>query len=163
MPDDTMPINHSPSLTLVLETPKVASTPTTPPSKTPSGAETGTLSDEVLQLQGETSRAIGQLLMTRVSMDTHCRKQVSDTEAAFCENEAQATEAIREVKPHCAAAIREVEATCADHACAIQQLHSDSMQGLEREAIEEEGRDCQSFLANCGAALQACPQKPKGY
>ena len=48
MPDDTMPFSHSSCLALVSETPKVSSAPTTLPSKTPSGADTGTLSDEVL-------------------------------------------------------------------------------------------------------------------
>ena len=95
--------------------------------------------------------------MTRASMDACHRKQVSDTKATFCKNDAQATEAIREAKACCAAAVREVEAACMDHACAIQQLHSDSMQSLEREAIVEEGRDSQSFLAACRVALQACP------
>ena len=37
------------------------------------------------------------------------------------------------------------------------------MQHLEREAIEEKGKNCQSFLAACGMALQVCPpQKPRG-
>ena len=36
------------------------------------------------------------------------------------------------------------------------------MQDIEREAIEEEGRDCQSFLIACGAALQACPPEAHG-
>ena len=31
------------------------------------------------------------------------------------------------------------------------------MQDIERETIEEEGRDCQSFLTACGVPLQACP------
>ena len=90
------------------------------------------------------------LLMTRASIDTHCKKQVLDFEMAFCQNEAQTTEAIREVKAHCGAAIREAQATCAtafreaettcaDHAYTIQQLHSNTMQCLEREAIEGGG------------------------
>ena len=91
-----------------------------------------------------------------------------DFETAICQNEAEATEAIREVKAHCGAAIREaetchattvreaeghctttitqaetccaadireVESHCVDHACAIQQSHSDNMQCLEMEAI----------------------------
>ena len=33
----------------------------------------------------------------------------------------------------------------------------DSMEGLEREAIEEEEIDCQSFLTICRVALQVCP------
>ena len=78
-------------------------------------------------------------------MKAHCAAMFQDAEAM------------------CAVTIREVETTCVDHACTIQQSHSYSMQCLEREAIEKEGRDCQSFLATCGMALQACPQKPEGY
>ena len=36
------------------------------------------------------------------------------------------------------------------------------MEGLEREAIEEEERDCQSFLIASGAALQVCPLEAHG-
>ena len=110
--------------------------------------------------------------------------KVSDTEAAFHKNEAEATETIREAKAHCmatiqeagaacaaaiweveavcTAAIREAETACADHTHTLQQTHRDSMQGLEREAIKGEGRDCQSFLATSGVALQACPGEACG-
>ena len=52
---------------------------------------------------------MGCLLMTRVAVDAHQRKQVSDFEMAIHENEAEATETIRETKAHCRAAIREAE------------------------------------------------------
>ena len=69
-------------------------------------------------------------------MDTCCRKWVSDTKAAFCENEP--TEAIWEAKAQCAATVQEAEAACntaiqevenayADHAHTLQQAHRDSM------------------------------------
>ena len=54
------------------------------------------------------------------------------------------------------AAIRDAGATCAEHTHIPQQLHRECMWEMEREAIEEEGRDCQSFLTACGVALQAC-------
>ena len=68
---------------------------------------------------------------------------------AIHQNEAKATEAIREAKAHCGAAIREAEACCATdirepefhcegHACSTKQSHTDGMQHLEREATEEE-------------------------
>ena len=153
MPDDTMPIS---------QTPEVASNPTALPTKTPSGADMGTLPDEVILLQGDMNRAMGHLLMTKVSMDTCCRKQVSDTKATFCKNEAEVTETIREAKAHCMAVIWEVEATCTttmreaetacvDHAHTLQQAHRDSMQGLEREAIEEES----SSVISCPTTLAA--------
>ena len=173
----------------------VTSAPTTPPTKTPSGADTGALPDEVIQLQKEMNLAMGWLLRTRASMDACHQKQVSNTETAFHENEAEATEIIREAKAHCTimiweaeavntatsqeaegacsatirkveamctAAIREAETTCADHACTLQHTHRDSMQGLQREAIEEEGKDCQSFLATCRVALQVCHPEAHG-
>ena len=92
---------------------------------------------------------------------------------AICQNEAEITKAIWEAKAHCGAAIREAEACCAadireaeshcvDHAHTIQQSHSNNMQCLKREAIEEEGKNCQSFLAACGIALQICPPQVQG-
>ena len=36
------------------------------------------------------------------------------------------------------------------------------MQEMERQAIEEEGRDHQSFLTACRVALQACPPETCG-
>ena len=162
--------------------------PTTLPTKT-ARADTGALPEEVILFQEEMNRTMGHLLMTRSSLDTCGRKQVSDFKTALHQNEA---EAIREAKTHCGAAIRgaeahcatgireveaqcsttimeaeaccaadirEAESQCVDHAHSIQQLHADGMQHLEMEAMEEEGRDCLSFLAACGVALQACPRE----
>ena len=90
-----------------------------------------------------------------------------------------ATETVREARAHCTPALREADSHCATdirdadshsaaeireaeshsmaQACSIQQSHSEGMQHLETDALEEEGRDCFSFLSTCGAALQACP------
>ena len=155
----------------------------------------GTLPEEVILLQEEINSAMGCLLMTRASIDTHQRKQVSDFKMAICQNKPEATEAIREAKGHwgaaireaetqhattireaeahctttiteveacCAADIREAESLCADHAHTIWQSHSNNMQHLEREAIEEEGKDCQSFLATCRIDLKVCPPEAHG-
>ena len=57
--------------------------------------------------------------------------------------------AVREVKAHCANIIQDAKATCVrtireaetastEYAHALQKAHRDSMEGLEREAIEEE-------------------------
>ena len=57
--------------------------------------------------------------------------------------------AIREAKAYCANIIQDAEATCSrtireaetastEHAHVLQQAHRDSMEGLKREAIEEE-------------------------
>ena len=45
MPDDTIPISHSPSLTLTSETPKVTSVTTAPQSEAHPCTDMGTLSD----------------------------------------------------------------------------------------------------------------------
>ena len=183
--DNTIPISHFPSLTPTLETPKVDGVPTTLQSDTHLGATSGTLSDEVLWIQGEMNTAMGWLLTTRSSMDACHRRLVSDTKTAFHQNEARTTEAIKEARAHCTAVtweaeatcaatiqeaeakcavtIREVETACVDCAHKLQQWHGESMQNIEREAIEEEGWDDQSFLNACGVALQACPPKHVGY
>ena len=137
-------------------------------------ADPGALSEEVFWLQREMNVAMGQLLTTRASMDSHQRRLVSNTKTALHQSKAKATEAIKEAKAHCAAviqdaeathavAIREVEITCAGHTCTLQQSLGESMQDLECKAIEKEGQDCQSFLEACRVALQACPPKPMGY
>ena len=160
MPDNT---------TLIILPPEAACTPTNLPTKTP-GADTGALPTEVILLQEEMNNAMGCLLTTRASVDTHQRKQVSDFKMALHQNEAKAAKAIREAKACCGAAIREVEVCCAadireaeshcaDQAYTIQQSHNNNMQCLEREAIKEERKNCQSFLATYGMALQVCPPR----
>ena len=79
-------------------------------------------------------------------------------------NDAQATEAIKEVEVYCVAAVKEAE-TChvtvikeaeahqAIHACTLEKSHRESMLELEHEVIAEEGQDCQVFLEPCGAVL----------
>ena len=117
---------------------------------------------------------MGHLLMTRASMNTHHRKQVSDFKTAFHQNKAQTAEAIKEVRAHCVTAIQDAEAACAtairkaETACVelayiLQQSHRECMQEMEREAIEEEGRDCQSFLNTCRVDCRSVPQKHAGY
>ena len=88
LPDDTVPISHLSPTTPTPKTPGLASIPASPPSKTPTGDDTGTLPKEVLHLQGEMNRIMGQLLMTRASMDAHQRKEVSDFQMALHQNEA---------------------------------------------------------------------------
>ena len=97
---------------------------------------------------------------------------VLDTETTFHQNEARTAKAIKEVRAHCAAVIWDAEDTCtatireAETAytdCTCTKNQTESMQDIERKAIEEEGWDCQSFLNACGVALQACPPKHVEY
>ena len=67
-----------------------------------------------------------------------------------------------EAEACCTTDIRKAESHCVEHACSIQQAHAEDMQLLEKEAMEVEGRDCLSFLATCGIALQTCPPEAHG-
>ena len=117
-------------------------------------------------------------------MDTHQRKEVSNFQMALYQNKAWTTKAISEAEAvhaaaireakacctniihnaetTCATTIRKVETACAECTHALQQAHRDSMEGLEREAIEEEQWDHQFFLIACGVALQVCPLEAHG-
>ena len=90
--------------------------------------------------------AMGQLLTTRASMDSHQRRLVSTMETALHQNEVKAAKAIKEAKALCTATIQNAEATCtaairevktiyAGHACTLQQSLSESMQDLEHKAM----------------------------
>ena len=98
--------------------------------------------------------------------ETHSTTNIREAEAhcttTIRETEAHSSITIMGAEACCAADIRDAESQCVDHACAIQQSHSDNMQHLEREAIKEEGKDCQSFLAACGMALEVCPPEAHG-
>ena len=159
-PDDTVPIGHLSAMTPVPEAPRVASIPVTLPSKKSTGDDIRALPKEVLHLQGEMNRIMGWLLTTRASMDACQRKEVSNFQMALYQNEAQTTEIIREAEAVHATAVRETKANCVniiqhaegkcartirevktvstEHACTLQQAHRDSMEDLEREAIEED-------------------------
>ena len=80
-----------------------------PPVKTPEPSGEAPSLDVTL-LQEEANKAQGHLLVTRSSIDSHQRKQVSDFGIALCQNESDITEAIKEVKALCACTIRDVEA-----------------------------------------------------
>ena len=110
-PDNTEPI---------IQPPKVFCTPTTPPTKT-AQTDMGTLPEEVILLQEEMNSAMGHLLITRASIDTCQRKQVSHFETAIHQNKAKATEAIRGMKAHCGAAIRKAET---HHATTIRKAEA---------------------------------------
>ena len=207
MPDIIKPLD---------QTPEAVSAPITLPTKIP-GADTSIFPENVILFQEEMNRTMGHLLMMRSSLDTHRWKQVSDFKMALHQNEAGATEAIREAKAHCGATIgkveahhnthirkakahhatlireaeanctsnvgeaeaictsiimeaeahctadvRKVESCCAEHAHSIQQLHTECMQHLEMEAMEEEGRDCLSFPSHLWNGTAGLPPEAHG-
>ena len=57
---------------------------------------------DVTQLQEEANKALGQLLVTRSSLNAWQRKKVSDFGMALYQNELETTEAIKEAKALCA-------------------------------------------------------------
>ena len=78
------------------------------------------------------------------------------------EAEANCASTIAEAEGWCSMAIMKAESRSAKQAPSIQLLHAQGMQYLEMEAIEEEGKNCLSFLTACGTALQASPPKANG-
>ena len=68
--------------------------------------------------------------------------------------------ALAEAENHCSTTIREAESGGTSKACSTQQSHTKDIQHQEAEAIEEEGKDCLTFLTACSAALRASP--PEG-
>ena len=91
--------------------------------------------------------------------EAHQVTLISKAEAwhATCIREAKAncTSTIAEVEGCCSTAIRKAESCGAKQACSIQLLHAKGMQCLETQAIEEDRKDCLSFLTTHGTALQA--------
>ena len=74
----------------------------------------------------------------------HCGAAISEADTCHAttvrEAEGHCITTITEAEACCAADFREVRSHCVDHAHAIQQSHSNNIQCLEREAIEEEGK-----------------------
>ena len=153
MPDDTEPIN---------QTPEVVCTPTTPPTKTP-GTDMGVLPKEVILLQEEMNRTMRYLLMTRSSLDTHWREQVSDFETALHQNKAKATEAIREAKSLCGTAIREADAHHATHireAEAYCTTHIREAEAHCATTIMEVEAHCATDIREAEPLCASCPLHP---
>ena len=143
MPDITKPID---------QTPEVPCAPITPPAMTP-GADTNALPGNVILLQEEMNRAMGHPLTTMSSLDTRQQKQVSDFEMALHQNEAEATETIREAKAHCGATIRELESHCTT--CIREAEANCASTIMEAEAhCTAEIRKAESGCVECACSIQ---------
>ena len=79
------------------------------------------------------------------------------------EAEANCASIVAEAENCLSTTIRKAESHSTKQACSIQQSHAKGIQHLETDAIEEEGKDCLSFLTICSAALQASPPKTMGF
>ena len=78
--------------------------------------------------------------------------------------EAKATHActIWEAKTTCSVAIRDAETWGASQAKSLHRQHAKTIQDLEEQVIQEEGRSQTDFLSACQAALHASPVELKG-
>ena len=121
--------------------------------------------EAICQNESETTEAIEEArtlcTCTIREAKVHQAKFISETEAwhATCIKGAEAnyTSTIAEVENCSSVAIRKAESHSPKQAHSIQQSHAEGMQHLEMEVIEQEGIDCFSSLAACGAALWANP------
>ena len=91
---------------------------------------------------------------------------LSNAESAYgtAMRKVEATRSASTIKAEavCATAVRKAEAASVVQASKLQQVHQETMQDLEDEALEVEKCACQSFLWACGADLQACPNEALG-
>ena len=97
-------VSHSPSLPTVQKTLEVASIYPTPQSQAPpQGYSSWPVRWGALTARGDEHGLGVAARMTKATMDSHRRELVLKTDIAMCQNEAQATEAIKEAEVHCAA------------------------------------------------------------
>ena len=87
--------------------------------------------------------------------------------AALCSTtvkEAKATCAhtIQEAKALCSAAIMDAETWGASQADSLQWRHTKTIQHLEEQVVQQEGKSQIDFLLACQAALQARPVELRG-
>ena len=128
---------------------------------------------DVAHLQEEATKALGDLLVTKSSIDTCQQKLVSDFSMTPWQNESKTLQSIKEARAQCdhsikevdacwSLAIWEVESQGATQSCSFQQSHAKDVQHLEEESLEKERRDQLNFLSVCQAALDASPPESHG-
>ena len=112
-----------------------------------------------------------------------CQNDSKTTESireakAICAHSTQETKAlcsttIKEAKATCACSIQKAETLCsktvreaeawgATQADSLHQTHTKSIQQLEEQAIQEEGKSQLDFLFTCQSAIQASPVELHG-
>ena len=82
--------------------------------------------------------------------------------ATFKEAKSTCAHTIWEAKALCSTAIRDVETWGASQADSLQWRHAKTIQHLEEQVIQEEGKSQIDFLSACQAALQANPVEFRG-
>ena len=159
------------------------------------GPSSSTPPTDASHLQEKANKALGELLATKSSIDTHWQKVVWELGMELCQNDSEMIESIREAKvvwTHatqdaealCSTTIKEAKATCthtvwevkalcsmtirdteiwgASQAGSLQWRHAKSIQHLEEQVIQEEGKSQLNFLSACQAAIQASLVEPQG-
>ena len=125
------------------------------------GLGASVLPGDVIQLQEEEGKALGCLLVTRSSLNAHCRKQVSDLKMALCQNKSETTKAIKEAKTLCTHTTREAEAYRAMLISEAEAWHTTCIKEAETNCalIIAEVENCCSMAirkAESCSAKQAC-------
>ena len=95
-----------------------------------------------------------------------CAHATQDAEALCSatvkEAKATCTHTIQEAKTLCSTAIRDAEIWGASQADSLQQRHDKTIQHLEEQVIQEEGKSQIDILSACQAAIQASPVEHRG-
>ena len=121
-----------------------------PTAETP-GPSSGAPPSDTAHLWEEANKALGELLVTKSSIDACWQKLVWQLSIALHQNNFRTVESIKEAKAICAhytweaetlysTTISKAEAQGASQAGSLQQLHGKSIQHLEEQAIEEESK-----------------------
>ena len=116
---------------------------------------------DVAQLQEETNKALGHLLVTRSSLDAWWRRQVSNFGMALHQIESETTEAIKEVKALCAPTIWDVETCQTVLISEVKVQHATCLKEIEDDftlALAEAENHCSTAIreAESSATSKAC-------
>ena len=114
---------------------------------------------ELCQNNSETTESIkeARAVCTCATLDPEALCSVIVKEA-----KATCTCTIQEAKALCSATIKNAEIWGASQADSLQWRHVKTLQHLEEQVIQEEGKSQGDFLSACQAALQASPVELRG-
>ena len=114
---------------------------------------------ELCQNDSETTESIkeARAICTHATQDAEALCSATVKEA-----KATCAHAIWKAKALCSMAIRDVEIRGASQADSLQWRHAKTIQHLEEQVIQEEGKSQIGFLSACQAALQASPVELQG-
>ena len=125
---------------------------------------------ELCQNESETAESIkeARAICSCITMDAEalCFSTVKEAKVTCIKTikEAKATNVctIQEAKTTCSVAIRDAKTWGASQAKSLHRQHAKTIQDLEEQVIQEEGRSQTDFLSACHTALHASPAELKG-